>query len=301
LKITVAGGTGFLGRHIARALIEDGHSVTVLSRNPSRVPGLPQLAGADAARADVTEPETLSGKLDDVDGVVAAVQFPNHPIEVPRRGLTYDRFDRRGTENLVDEAQRAGVPRFCYVSGAGADPHSDKTWYRAKGRAEEAVRGGVQRWAILRPSWAYGPGDRALNRLATIARLSPVVPRLGLRAQRVQPVLADDVGLAARRIFERDEAWGRTFEIGGPEIMTMDEILRTLLEVIGRRRLIVPVPVTLAKLGTAPLALLPNPPMTPAGIEFAVQDGIVDTSELRRVLDVHPVGLREGLTRYLAR
>jgi NADH dehydrogenase len=293
LRIAVAGGTGFLGSHIAGALAEAGHSLRILSRSApeGRAPG-------EWARCDVTDAGSLGGSLDGCDAVVQAVQFPNHPVEVPRRGLTYDRFDRQGTSNMVAEAERAGVERFFYLSGAGADPGSDKSWYRAKGRAEQALRASGLTWSILRPSWAYGPGDRALNRLATIARFSPVVPRLGVGPQRVQPVFAGDIGLAVRRIFERDEAWGVAFEIGG-EVMTMDEILHTLLKVMGKRRLIVPVPVALAKLGTAPLVLLPAPPMTPQGVEFAVQDGLVDTAALREVLGVDPVPLHEGLSRYL--
>ncbi|CAN5557445.1 NAD(P)H-binding protein [soil metagenome] len=299
MNVAIAGGTGFLGRHISRALIEAGHHVTVLGRDPARVASVPELAGADALRADVTDERSLAGTLDGSDAVVQAVQFPNHPVEVPSKGLTYDRFDRRGTENLLREASASSVERFFYLSGAGADPASATRWYRAKGRAEQALKASGMRWSILRPSWAYGPEDRALNRLATIARWSPVVPRLGTAVQRVQPVHVDDIARAARRIFERDEAWGKTLEIGGPEVMTMDEIIHTLLEVMGKRRLVLPVPKSLARIATAPLVFLPSPPMTPQGIEFAVQDGIVDTTELRRVLGMEPVGLREGLSRYL--
>jgi len=301
VKIVVAGGTGFLGRAVAGSLLDSGHEVTVLTRNPDRVSTIPRLAGANAARADVTDAPTLTGTLAGADAVVGAVQFPNHPIEVERRGLTYDRFDRLGTENLIREAQVAGVERFFYLSGAGADPASDKVWYRAKGRAEESLRHSGLRYVVLRPSWAYGPGDQALSKLASIARFSPVLPQLGLRPQRIQPVHADDVALAARRSFERTEAaWDKTFEIGGPDVMTMNEVLHTLLDVMGLRRLVVPVPTTLAKLATAPLELLPSPPMTPQGIEFAVQDGLVDLGLLREVLDVHPVTLREGLERYMS-
>ena len=299
MKIVVAGGTGFVGRHIVRALLDAGNSVTVLGRNPNKVAAIPECAGANANRADVTEPATLTGALEGADAVVGAVQFPNHPVEVPRKGLTYDNYDRRGTENLLAEAERAGVTRFCYISGAGANTASDKTWYRAKGFAEKAIKKSGIGFAILRPSWAYGPEDRALNRLAKIARFSPVVPRLGVRPQRIQPVWVDDIALAVRRIFETEQAWGKTFEIGGPNVMTMQQVLDTMLEVLGKKRLVLPIPAPLAKLGTAPLVLLPKPPMTPQGIEFAIQNGLVDTTELEKVLDVHPVGLREGLSRYL--
>lgn len=299
MKIVLAGGTGFLGRHIGKALLGAGHEVTVLGRTPDKVSSIPELAGANATRGDVTDLRSLIGTMEGADAVVGAVQFPNHPIEIPRKGLTYDNYDRGGTENLLAEAARAGVQRYAYLSGAGANTASDKTWYRAKGFAERAiVRSGLQ-YAIVRPSWAYGPEDRAINRLATIAKFSPILPRLGVKPQHIQPVSSDDIALTFQRIFERDEAWGETFEVGGPDVMTMQEVLRTLLDVLNKKRLIVPVPTPLAKLATAPLTLLPNPPMTPHGIEFAIQDGVVDTALLHKVLDVNPVALREGLSRYL--
>lgn len=299
MRIVVAGGTGFLGRHISRALMDDGHQVTVLTRAPDKLSNIPELEGAAGARADVTEPRSLEDALSGAQGVVGAVQFPNYPMELPRKGLTFDRFDRQGTENLLAAARDAGIERYVYVSGAGADPASPQTWYRAKGGAEAAVERSGLAYSILRPSWAYGPEDRALNRFAAISRFSPVVPRLGVRRQRIQPVFVGDIALTVHRIFEEPDAWGRTFEIGGPDVLTMEEIIRTMLDVLGRRRLIVPVPTILAKLGTAPLTLLPTPPMTPGGIEFAVQDGLVDTTDLEKVLGIHPIGLREGLTRYM--
>jgi uncharacterized protein YbjT (DUF2867 family) len=299
VKIVVAGGTGFLGRHISRALIDGGHEVTVLARTPEAVTRIAELSGATAVGGDVTDSTSLVDKLAGAEAVVAAVQFPNHPMEVPRRGLTFDRYDRQGVENLLAEARRSGVKRFLYISGARANPHSDKTWYRAKGRAEEAVRSSELRWCILRPSWAYGPEDRALNKFALFARLSPVIPKPGVEVQRIMPVYVGDIALAVQRAFERDAAWGRVFEIGGPEVMTMNEVIKTMCEVMGKRRAILPIPPTLAKLATAPLTLLPKPPMTPLGIDFAVQDGLVDVSDVEKVLDVHPVTLREGLSRYL--
>jgi uncharacterized protein YbjT (DUF2867 family) len=301
MRIVVAGGTGFLGRHISNALLSAGHEVTVLGRDPSKIDGIALLKGATAVRADVTDRSSLKGALDGAEAVVGAVQFPGHPVEVPRHDVTYDVYDRQGMQNLVDEAVGAGVERFVYLSGAGADLTSDKTWYRAKGAAERYLQESKLRWAIVRPSWAYGPEDRALNRFAQIARFSPVIPRLGLRPQRVQPVSSDDVALTFEKIFGLDQAWGKVFEVGGPNIMTMDEIIHTLLDVLGLRRWIVPVPAWMAKFATAPLVMLPRPPMSPQGIEFAIQDGVVDNTAVREVLGIEPVPLEEGLRRYLAR
>jgi uncharacterized protein YbjT (DUF2867 family) len=307
VKIVVAGGTGFVGRHIARSLLDAGHDVTVLGRSPSRVSSIPMLQSAGAVRGDVTDPSSLRGTLDGADGVVGAVQFPGYPAEVAKSGLTFDRYDREGTENLIAEAQRAGVGRYLYISGASSTPSAEENWYRAKGRAEETLKASGLRFVILRPSWAYGPGDRAINTYAAMARFSPAIPMIvrmdGRRMipQRIQPVYIQDVALAVRRAFDKQEAWNRSFEIGGPEVMTMKQVIATLLEVTGKKRAIVPLPDVLAKAGVSPLTLLPRPPMTPSAIDFVTQDGLVDITDLERVLDVHPVTLREGLSRYMGR
>ena len=307
MKVVVAGGTGFLGRLLARALLHDGHEVAVLGRDPRKVGRIPELRGAVGIFGDITDPYSLKGTLDGYDAVAVSIQFPNYPMEVPRKGLTFDRYDRQGTEYLVEEAQRANVERFFYISGVNVHPDSDRSWYRAKGRAEEAITGSGLRYSILRPSWAYGPGDKALNKFVSIARLSPVVPIptrfVGVRSvdQRIQPVAADDVAVATARIFGTGEAWDRTFEIGGPEEMTMPDVVRTMLEVMGKRRALVPVPTALMKVATASLTVLSKPPLTPGGVDFAVQDGLADVGPLRDLLGIEPVPLREGLARYLGR
>jgi uncharacterized protein YbjT (DUF2867 family) len=298
MKVVVAGGTGFVGRAIVRQLLDGDHRVTVLGRDPAKVGSMRELLGANSVRGDVTDPASLVGSLEGADAVVNAAQFPNHPVEVPRKGMTYDRYDRGGTENLIAEAKRSGVERFIYMSGAGAEPASDRTWYRAKGLAERALRESGLEWVALRPSWAYGPGDRAINRLAKIARFSPVLPRLGVRVQRIQPVYVGDIALAVSGVLETPEAWNRVFELGGPEILTMDQVMHTMLAVLGKKRLVVPIPAPLAKLGTAPLVLTPKPFMTPGGIEFAVQEGVVDTTDAEKILGLRFVPLEDGLRRY---
>lgn len=299
MRVVVAGGTGFMGRHITRALLDAGHEVGVLGRDPDKVANLAELHGAGAVRGDVTDPASLRGTLETAEAVVQAVQFPNHPMEMPRKGLTYDRYDRQGTEHLLSEAKRAGVKRFLYLSGAGADVTSERTWYRAKGMGEEAIRRSGLEYFILQPSWAYGPGDKALNKFALMARLSPVVVVPGTQPQLIQPVFVGDVAEAFRRALERENVWNQTFEIGCRAPLTMHEIVQTMLRVMGKKRMILHLPLPLLKLATAPLVVLPKPPMTPHGLDFATQDGLVNIEPLVQALDLEPRPLEEGLKTYL--
>lgn len=292
--IVVAGGSGFLGRHIVRALAGTGAPVRIISRRPDRIPEFGQ---KETLPGDVRDPRSLGAAIAGRDAVVMAAQFPGHPVEKPRRGRSYDAVDRAGTENLIAAAQSAGVERFVYISGAGVGQGRPEPWFAAKDRAEDLVRSSGMRWMILRSSWAYGEGDRALNRIARIARFSPVVPVLGWNRQKVMPVWAGDVGAAVARAFEIPAAWGRVFEIGGPDVLTMREVVRTLVGALGLRRLLIPIPKVLAAIATAPLVLLPSPPLTPRAVEFATADAIVDSSAVREVLGVHPLSLREGLAR----
>jgi NADH dehydrogenase len=125
-----------------------------------------------------------------------------------------------------------------------------------------------------------------------------VVPRLGAGRQVIQPVWVDDIAATTARIVETEDAWDSIYEIGGPTVMSMDEVIRTLLRVLDIKRLIVPVPSSLAKLATALLRVLPRPPMTPQGIDFATQDGLVDLRAVR-ALGVEPIDLETGLSRYM--
>lgn len=297
--ILVAGGTGFIGRHIVAALVADGHEVAILTRDPAQLTSDPQLADVTGRRGDVTDLASLQDAFEGIETVVMAAQFKGHPVEQPRKGLTYDAVDRIGTENLIAAAKPAGVERIIYISGAGVGRGRDEEWFVAKGKAEEAIRACGLGHLILRPSWAYGAEDKALNRIARIARFSPLVPVLGWNAQHVMPVAADDIGAAVAAAMAREGVWNSTFEIGGPDVLTMKEVVETLLRVLGRRRLLVPAPTPLMKLATLPLKVLPNPPLSPRAVDFATGDAIVDNAPMSAALGIHPIALEEGLARYL--
>lgn len=297
--ILVAGGTGFLGRAIVSALRRDGHQVRVLSRHTDRNPWVHD-RGVTLVAGDVREAATLGDAMTGCDTVVVAVQFPGHPVEVPRKGLTYDEFDRKGTENLVAAAKKAGITRLVYMSGVGAGQGRTEEWFVAKDRAEAAVSGSGIAYTIIRPSWVYGPRDRSLNQFARFARLLPFVPMPGPGTAKVAPVHVDDVGTAVAVALATPEAANQVVEIGGPQLLSFQQIVRVLLQVMGRRRLVLPAPTPLVKLGAALLYKLPGRLLSPRAVDFVNVDGPADNRALHDLLGFRPRPLAEGIT-YLAR
>ncbi len=293
--ILVAGGTGFLGRAIVSALRHHGRQVRVLSRGGTADPFAGD-RGVRSVAGDVREPGALEPAVQGCDTLVIAVQFPGHPVEVPRRGLTYDEFDRKGTENLVAAAKKAGVTRVVYVSGAGGGEGRPEEWFVAKDRAEAVVRESGLAWTILRPSWVYGPRDRTLNRFALFARVLPFVPLPGPGTAKVRPVHVDDVGEAVARSLARPQAEGQAIGIGGPQLLDFRQIVRIMLTVMGRRRLVLPAPRALVKLGAALLYRLPGRVLSPRAVDFVNADGDVDNRALYELLDLRPRELADGVT-----
>jgi NADH dehydrogenase len=297
--VAVAGGTGFVGGSIALELHRRGDRVIVLShRGEAARGGLPD--SIEIRTADVRDAASLAEPLRGVDELVIALAFPNLPIEAPREGRTFHEVDARGTERLVDAARRAGVARLAYLSGAGAAPNAERHWFRAKWRAEEAVRLSGIPWTIVRPTWVYGPRDVALNRFVGFARRLRVVPLTNLGRQRLAPVFVDDVAGVVADALRSDAATDRVFELGGPEELTMREIVGRALRTAGLRRPIVPGPTPLLKLATRPLTLLPEPPLTPDAIDFVNQPATVDVAPLLDALPRRLTPLDEGLATYLA-
>jgi uncharacterized protein YbjT (DUF2867 family) len=299
--VAVAGGTGFVGRAIVNELSARGRRVVVLSHRPAAArPAWTGGGSVEVRPADVTRPELLAGALDGADTLVIALAFRNSPIEAPRRGQTFEKVDAAGTEALVAAARASKVTRVVYVSGAGAAPDAARHWFRAKWRAEEAVRGSGIDYTIFRPSWIYGPGDRSLNRFVGFTRWLPFVPQIGNGRQIVAPVFVDDMGKLVADALDTPAAVNATLEVGGPETLTMDAVIREALRVTRKRRPIIHAPVFIMKLLTRPLTILPSPPMTPDAIDFVVQSAPVDTGPLTAALPRHLTSLADGLSSYMA-
>jgi NADH dehydrogenase len=297
--VAVAGGTGFVGGAIALELHRRGDRVIVLSHHgePARG-GLPD--GVEISRADVQTGDGLVEALRGADALVIALAFENSPMEAPRRHRTFMEVDAAGTERLVAAAREAGVGRLAYLSGAGAAPDAKRHWFRAKWRAEEAIRGSGLTWTIIRPTWIYGPRDVSLNRFVGFARRLPIVPMTNTGRQLLAPVFVDDAANLVADSLVADEAAGQVFELGGPETLTMRQIIATALRVAGLRRPILPGPTPLLKLAAVPLRLLPEPPLTPDAVDFINQPATVDNAPLLARMPRRLTPLDEGLRTYLA-
>jgi NADH dehydrogenase len=302
--ILVSGGTGFIGSAVVAELLRRGEKVAVLGRDLTRIR---RRFGdsVEARAADVRKPETLATAMGGIEVVINAVQLPNAPIESKRRGWTFEEIDYKGTCNQVDAAKAAGVQRFVYVSGVGVAPDAPKHWFRFKWLAEEHLRASGVEWVAMRPSWVYGPGDHSLNRLLGFGRFLPFIPMFGDGKQQLQPAFVLDVARLIADAARKPEATDQAFEIGGPEIMSMDAVLRTGLAVKGMRRPIFYQPKFIGKvLGTLaslpPSPPFPSPPLSPDAVEFVTEPAVADTRNLKRVFQPRMTPLREALETYLA-
>lgn len=296
MKVCVAGGTGLLGRAIVPALINAGHEVAILSRSdPSRDPVDPR---ATWVRGDVTDPASLVSALRGMDAVVDAVQFPNSPVENPKKGYTFERIDLGGTKNLVDAAKAAGVPRFIGLSGAGAAEDARYHWLRFKWQEEQHIQASGLTWTIFRPSWIYGPRDVSLNRFLGFAKFLPFIPVIGNGKIRLNPLFVDDLAAHVAAALGRPATENRLFEIGGPDVLTMDEIIRTALRVRGKKRFLLHQPAALMKLVASVAQFAPGRPLTPDAIDFILMDPIADTASLREVFGLPLTPLAEALATY---
>lgn len=301
--ILIAGGSGFIGSAIVRELARRGLPAAVMSHRPEaaarRFPGL----SVDVRAGDAREADSLRRAVAGVETIISCMQFPNFPVENPRKGFTFDEVDARGNERLVAAATAAGVKNYLYLSGAGAAKDGQYRWLRAKWQAEEAIRGSGMRYTILRPSWVYGPEDKSLNRFAGFARSLPFVPVIGDGKQRMQPVFIDDVVRVMVDSLDAPSAANQTFEIGGPDVMTMDEVLRTMLDVMGKKKPLSHAPAFLPRLAGALMGLLPLPnrPLSPDAVTFITMDALANNAALLRAFPaVRLTPLRSGLQTYLA-
>ncbi|WP_430506550.1 complex I NDUFA9 subunit family protein [Haloparvum sp. PAK95] len=278
MDVLVAGGTGFIGSYLCRELADRGHDVTALSRSPEDTP-----EGVEAAIGDVTAYDSIAQTVEGRDAVVNLVALS--PLFEPKGGNEmHDVVHRGGTENLVRAAEEGGVDRFLQMSALGADPDGATHYIRSKGRAEEIVRDSDLGWTIVRPSVVFGEGGEFVSFTKRLKKLFapgvPVYPLPGGGKTRFQPIHVEDLAPMLADAVSEDEHVEETYELGGPEQLTLREVTNLVYEGEGKNVKIVSLPMTMAKIGLTTLSVVPGFPMGPDQFRSLKFDNTTDDNDV---------------------
>jgi NADH dehydrogenase len=271
--VTVFGGTGFIGRHVVRRLAERGATVRVPTRKPRNAGFLQPMGNvAQIVMMPFDHPdETRIATL--VEGVTHVVSLIG--ILHARKAGDFETIQGELPGRIGAASAAAGVRRIVHISAIGADPGSSSIYARTKAQGEAALRHAFPSATILRPSIVFGPEDGFFNRFAAMARIAPALPLVGGGHNRFQPVYVGDVADAVMAGLTRADAAGRTFELGGPRVCSMRELMTYMLSAIDRRRALVTLPWGVASAMARVLELLPEPPLTRDQVELLKRDTIV--------------------------
>jgi uncharacterized protein YbjT (DUF2867 family) len=281
LSIAVLGGTGFLGTRLVVRLIKDGHRVTVLSRDREQHKHLLVLPGLYLENCDVYQSAQLSERLRGQDVVINLVGILNE------RGFSGSGFRRAHTEltqNVLLAARSAGVTRLLQVSALGAATDAPSHYLRSKGEAEKLIRqsSGMD-WTIFQPSVMFGPGDSFLNRFARLLSAIPLVFPLARPNARLQPVLVDDVVDALVQSLHGSAAYRETYELGGPEVYTLREIVSLTAKLTRHRRWIIGLPDFLGRLQALFMDFVPGRPFSTDNYKSLKIDSVCRENGLSRL------------------
>jgi len=285
--VCVFGGTGFLGRRLVRRLAAEGATLRIAVRSPDLARG--------ELRADVRDRASVAAAVAGVDAVVNAVS-----AYVEKPGLSFESVHEQGARTLAQEAAAAGVARLVLVSGIGADPQARSPYIRSRGRGEIAVRQAFPGATIVRPGAMFGPGDALFGTLAGLVRVLPVVPLIGGGRTRLQPVYVEDVAQAIVRMLADRGSAGRTYELAGPGVYTLRELVGFALRLVGKRRLLVPVPFAVAEIQARLFEFLPSPPLTTGQVDLLRMDNLASGALPGfRDLDIRPKALEDIVPTYI--
>lgn len=287
--VLVTGATGLVGSDLAARLLVRGYRVRVLARKAEEV----NLPGAEIAEGDITYPDSLEKACNGVEAVIHLVAVIREKEKDAFREVNY-----RGTVNILRSAENAGAARFIHLSALGATENPAYRYAHSKWLAEEAVRSSMIGWTIIRPSVIYGRGFGFFNRIIQSVRISPpfMAPVPGMGRTLFQPIAVEDVNHCIIRALEDAGLVCGVYEIGGPEHVSYGEMVDAVLKILGRRRLQIPVPVSLMKLAVPLMGLIfKDPPVTPVELKQLELNNITDIDSVYSNFGFRPRRFQDGL------
>jgi uncharacterized protein YbjT (DUF2867 family) len=271
--VTVIGGSGFLGRHIVRALAKGGYRIRVAVRRPDlagHVQPLGRVGQIVPVQANVRYPDSIDAACTSAYAVINLVGILHGAGP-----QTFESVHAQGAEAAALAASRSGAAIFIQMSALGADPGSSSAYARTKAEGEVRARAAFPGAIVLRPSIVFGPEDAFFNRFAAMARISPVLPLIGGGRTRFQPVFVGDIAEAIAKLLGPGVADGRVYEFGGPEVYSFRDLMRFTLRTVMRRRLLLPVPFGIAGVMGSIFQLLPGSLLTQDQVLLLRRDNVV--------------------------
>jgi NADH dehydrogenase len=301
--VTVFGGSGFVGRHVVRALAKRHYRIRVAVRRPElavHLQPLGRVGQIHAVQANLRHPGSVAAAVRDADVVINLVG-----ILFERGRQRFDAVQTAGAEAVAQAAAQYGA-RLVHMSALGADDNSPSAYARSKAAGEKAVLAAAPGATVFRPSVMFGPEDDFFNKFAALARFMPALPLIGGGMTRFQPVFAGDVALAFAAAAAGETKPGTTYELGGTEVLSFRELMDYVLATVERRRLLVPIPFWLAKLEATFLQFMPKPLLTPDQVELLRGDSVVSEAAARedrtlRGLGIEPTSMQAIVPSYLWR
>jgi uncharacterized protein YbjT (DUF2867 family) len=287
--VTVFGGSGFLGRSVVRALAKRDYRIRVAVRRPElagHLQPLGRVGQIHAVQANLRYPASVEAAMRDSHAAINLVG-----ILAESGAQTFEAVQALGAGAVAKAAAAVGA-RMVHVSAIGADENSPSHYARSKAAGEKAVLSAVPSATILRPSVVFGPEDQFTNRFASLAWISPVLPLIGGGFTKLQPVYVGDVATAVADAVEGKTRAGAPYELGGPEVLTMREIMEIILAIIERRRILVSVPFGLAKFQALFLQFAPGPlKLTPDQVVLLGSDNVVSHTAKAADLTLEGLGI----------
>ena len=271
-RVTVLGASGFIGRYVVKRLAAEGVVICACSRHARDAGFLRPMGDVGQVATfdvDIGNERALAAVIAGSDAVINAVG-----IIAERGKQNFESVHHQGPARLAKLAKEAGVRHFVHISSIAADPSAPPAYARTKAAGEEAVRAAFPDAVILRPALVFGPEDSFFNRFAAMARFMPALPLIGDGHTKFQPVFVGDVAAAVIAALKQADAAGKTYEIAGPVVFDLKQLFAILLNVIGRRRLLLPIPLGLASFEAFFLEFLPRPPLTRDQVRMLKRDAV---------------------------
>jgi NADH dehydrogenase len=297
--VTIFGGSGFLGRHMVRALANDGWRIRVAVRRPNNalfLQPMGRVGQVQLVKANVTNEESVRAALKGADAAINLVA-----VLYQSGNQRFDSLHVEAAERIALLASELGVGRLLHVSALGIEGNRSH-YARTKALGEKRVRSAFPGASILRPSVVFGPEDDFFNKFAWLARMSPALPLIGGGKTEFQPVFVGDVAQAAAKVLKDASTAGQTYELGGPETLTLKQIMELVLRETRRNRMLLPIPFGLARVQGVVLELLPKPLLTLDQVRMLETHNIVSEGAMTfRDLDIVPAAPGAIIPSYLWR